>query len=178
MFRPDQEARHYPVVTPSYKTAAVDYLGLSLDELRKRCAEELLLSFLTEKTPQAGKYIAGLCYCQFHINAVDALTLEELRQIVGIGHLRNELALEAQRYGRIGGHDAVEFRSGVLQLGIGELEWCEIIGHTPREVPGIGIGCVELRHLEIVRPVQHTCTEGDGGPVQLPACPAHECRSQ
>ena len=114
MFGADEETRHKPVLCAGFETARIDYLSLSFHELGKRCAEELFLAFLSGCLPYSPEDVAGFCHGEGKVESVNLLSLKELRQIIGIGHLRYKLAHETECYGRICLHDGIENGCGVL----------------------------------------------------------------
>ena len=108
---------HKPVVAACY-TASVDKLCLSFDKLRKRRAEQALLSLDAAGTVYGPENIAGLLYLKLHVDAV--VGVKHTVVYVAVGHLRYILTPETLCYSRICCHDRVEIMSSVHQVGVSE----------------------------------------------------------
>lgn len=52
--------------------------------------------------------------------------------IIGIGNLRDKLALETQCYGRILSHDGVKLMGGMKEVGISQFEQIECMADMAR----------------------------------------------
>ena len=178
MFGTDKDSRHEPVFRAGNQTAGVDKLHLTFDKLREGSSEKFLLAFHTGRAPYAAEDVAGFGERGCKVNAVDFLTFQELVESVGIGKLRDELALETEGNRRILIHDAVEIRGGLHELSIRQFEKSELVEHVAERSPLIGIRCVELRDLEIVRTVEDAGIERDVCPVEIAVGTGDELGSQ
>jgi hypothetical protein len=110
-------------------------LRLPFDKLREGHAEHLLLSLNSAGTPESPEDISSLLEIESEVEAVVPRPLEPALIIVGIVHLRNELALKTEGHSGILPHDGVELMSGAYQLGECKPERRELVRSSPRIVP-------------------------------------------
>ena len=145
--------------------------------MKKEC-RKLLFPLYAACRPDAIEDVAGFGDGRREVDAVDALALEEAIVGVGVGHLRDKLAFEAQCHGGILRHHGVEIMGRGDELVVGQLEGGELIEHVARMPPFVGDAGVEVGELEIVRTVEHACAERDGGPVEVALRTLHEFRGE
>ena len=166
-------AANEPMVA-SAQPAVVDELCLPFNELGEGGAEQLFLTLFATCLIDRPEDVAGFLDGELPVEGVVGIECSVVD--VAERHLRNELTLEALRYGLVGIHDGIEFRSCADEVDIGDLEQGKRVGHMACGSPIVGEGGVELRHVEVVGTVEQIGSEGDARPVELAAAARNEAR--